>query len=467
LLDLKIIKNEICEITNDNDVSLFLEEEEIFNKKTFPFRDIIYKNNNNNNHSHTVKSNSPFQQDKKDEEINFEENQKFKKGVISNLKNLYEKESFRSKKRSEQIKRIKSSRSVTSVDFDNFNLKKLIGENHDNTANEMPNLSITSREKWNLNLYDIKKIEIEDNNIKNNEQTKTSNQFSDNININCNKTLNNINISETDKSNVENSNNISNLNITYINNQNGINKENKVNENINNVNIKNNKLLILEEKQNLINNNYFQKRIKNDDNTMLENIEKLSVKDNIIKYNKNNTNSNKNPNAILNVSDLEVRLEEDENNFFFIDNENNKNLNNILILKNLNNKNTSFIDMKNNLKTKTDLQDNITQSYLMALHGYVKNSNEEEQEVENNYSYSEIDLKRYNRNSIDNKENLFLKEIIKEEFLENLKENDTEDTSIKNYNYFINNNTNIDNNLIKSQNKNKNENKNAGNYLNN
>jgi hypothetical protein len=207
-----------------------------------------------------------------------------------------------------------------------------------------------------------------------------------NVNNNFNEKYLNENILDTtEKSNFENSNsnNISSLNFNYINNANNID-----NDNISiKANIKNNKLLLNENTDNYDNNNYLNKNdnfYSNDHskiniNLSYDNCYENKETPNKCSYNKKQNKDQIALNAILNVSDLNIDLEEEENNNFKINSENDTN---ISILKNITNKNTSFGNIKNNLKTKYDLENNKTRSYLMALQGYLGNNQDEIQKEE-------------------------------------------------------------------------------------
>lgn len=302
------------------------------------------------------------------------ENQKFKKNLINNLKILYDRDSSRNKKRTEQIKRIRNSKSVTSADLEFFT--KTNSNNEENNFNiiKVESLSNTFREKSANDLNNISKRLL--------NQDFILNQAEKNNKINDLETL--------DKATIENCNsqNVSSLNITYINTVNT------------NINLKENNLTNLEynnknedvfstifndknhDKNYFKNNNFFNNRInENINNEINKNIASLELQ-NECKLNNKINKQEQIQNAILNVSDLDFHLDEDENeDIINTDITKNKfNNNNLLILKNMNKKNASFINIKNNLKIKSDIEENMTQSYLMALQGYTGNNDEDEED---------------------------------------------------------------------------------------
>lgn len=330
------------------------------------------------------------------EELPSEDNQKIKNKIFDTLELLYDNESSRSKKRTEQIKRIRSSKSAASVDFKNFELteKNFFKDEDKNYClthiNE--NMSSSHREKSKKELVDIGKI------AQSNIDFLNGVAIDDNMSEPIIKTLildgKNLNTTHKSIDDNSNSNNISSLNITSINNANINcnpieNQNNYVKDKMPiNANIKNNNLLFFENKQNKLQHDYNKYPDCEDNKNYHKSSNKNNIQDQNIYGNKEIHNKiNKNDQQILpqgisllNVSDLDIQFEEEGKHEQMTrenDNKNNFNINNITILKNIKNKNDTFVNLKNNLKIKSDLEENKTESYMMALEGY-SNSNQTE-----------------------------------------------------------------------------------------
>jgi len=271
----------------------------------------------------------------------------------------------------------------------------------------------------------------------------------------------NINILDQ-KSNLgnSNSNNISSLNITCINNaeenrnltlkdnNNAIYKINPINENI-----KNNKLILCEsdintEKKKNKDNYFFTSTANNQGlNDAYDKSKEIQNKSIIITNNHSGQNQDHIllPNPILNVSDLDIQLEEEVQH-----NQKNSSNNTIWMLKNINSQNGSFVNFKNNLKTKYDLDDNKTNSYLMALNGYtdIKDDDKKEEldfneKIDKDYCHN---TKHKNGNQ---SENIHIKNVLIDNFDYNNEEdgqifnNYNNDWEKTNNNYFVTSNASI------------------------
>lgn len=365
--------------------------------------------------------------------MDLEPNENLKKNIINKLKLLYDRNSSRSIKRTEQINRIRSSKSVSSEDFKNLDFKKpnIFNNEEDNccSSKQLDSLSNTYREKSKRDLSCIS-----DQSLIN--KGDNCQQYRDDKDLDI--------LNPNEKSNLENSNqnNITSLNITYINNIDNISASkdkytiNNLDNKLMNVNIKNNKLLLCESDNHSKKNSCFKtndKKTSNNNSNQVSNKNGEIHNETIINCKKNNDNDLQN--AILNVSDLDIEMEEEENNLKF----DGDNVNHIFILKNINNKNSSFVNFKNNLKTKSDLEDNKTQSYLMALHGYLDEKDDYEQEDNIDFNqYINKDSTFNTKHNTNNSGNVKLKNTLIENFCNKEVEIDNNDKENE-YNNIVDN----------------------------